>query len=184
MARTPFALVVAAALLLGACSDDDLPLDSGAADLQQQDGGADASSLDGPAADQSAPDQSAPDQSAPDQSAPDQSAPDQSAPDQAVDQASPDQLATPDLPGGDLGRDTGPLPDLAPGGCLSNAQCASSEYCAFATQPGCNGPGTCTTTPQICAPIFNQVCGCDGQTYGNPCNAAGAGTNVARPGAC
>ncbi|WP_371400269.1 hypothetical protein [Priestia megaterium] len=32
--------------------------------------------------------------------------------------------------------------------------------------------------------MYQPVCGCDGKTYGNACQAAGAGVSVASAGAC
>jgi uncharacterized membrane protein len=67
--------------------------------------------------------------------------------------------------------------------CNSNADCSAADYCVF--DNGCRGPGICQPRPRVCAPqIFNPVCGCNGRTYGNPCEAARAGVNIASQGSC
>lgn len=71
--------------------------------------------------------------------------------------------------------------------CVTNAQCASTDYCAKAVGM-CSGPGTCTPRPTICPDICgvgaSATCGCDGRNYCNSCFAAQAGVNVAHNGAC
>jgi hypothetical protein len=67
--------------------------------------------------------------------------------------------------------------------CMDNSVCPPSEYCA--KQPGdCTGEGTCAEKPEACLDLWDPVCGCDGQTYGNICYAAAAGVNVDYEGEC
>jgi len=65
--------------------------------------------------------------------------------------------------------------------CESDADCHDGRYCQTET---CGGHGVCADTPDACPDVWMPVCGCDGQTYGNRCEAAAAGVNVAREGAC
>jgi hypothetical protein len=64
--------------------------------------------------------------------------------------------------------------------------CAAGAYCQF--EHGACGeldhPGVCTPRPTVCLDIYKPVCGCDGQTYGNACEAASQGVSVDREGAC
>jgi hypothetical protein len=70
-----------------------------------------------------------------------------------------------------------------PSPCAAGAACPPGFYCQ--SPPGlCGGPGMCTPIPQFCQAIFDPVCGCDGQTYGNACYAAGAGVSIAHFGPC
>lgn len=69
------------------------------------------------------------------------------------------------------------------GDCKDNANCPEKLYCA--KQAGdCGGLGICDTRPEICPDLFKPVCGCDGVTYGNACEAAASGASVAYEGEC
>lgn len=74
--------------------------------------------------------------------------------------------------------------DSPASGCLNNSDCSAKDmYCAKA--PGdCEGDGVCLPRPEACITLWDPVCSCDGQTYGNDCNAAGAGVSVDYKGEC
>ena len=67
--------------------------------------------------------------------------------------------------------------------CKSNRHCDPHDYCAKA-EGDCDGEGTCERRPRVCPDVWDPVCGCDRQTYGNPCEAAAAGVSVDYPGEC
>lgn len=69
------------------------------------------------------------------------------------------------------------------GMCLSNSMCAAGDFCQK-PEGSCGATGNCTPVPQGCIAIYDPVCGCDGVTYGNSCQAAENGINVFATGIC
>ena len=69
------------------------------------------------------------------------------------------------------------------GDCFDDSDCADGTYCA---RRGCsqNTIGQCEPRPDVCTREFDPVCGCDGETYANACEAASAAVNVERDGEC
>jgi hypothetical protein len=65
-------------------------------------------------------------------------------------------------------------------GCSSNADCDDAEYCHI---EGCAETGECSGT-MPCDAILAPVCGCDGQTYGNECEAHSNGVGISAQGEC
>jgi len=64
--------------------------------------------------------------------------------------------------------------------------CPSGQFCEFPVG-ACNPmgqSGVCTPTGQLCPAVWDPVCGCDGTTYGNSCEADQAGVTIQHPGPC
>jgi hypothetical protein len=72
-------------------------------------------------------------------------------------------------------------------GGLLGLQCPVDQFCSYAPDAQCGAAdqtGTCAKRPEACTFQYDPVCGCDGQTHGNACAAASAGTSVAYDGEC
>lgn len=70
--------------------------------------------------------------------------------------------------------------------CLSNGDCGNDEFCRKNTGVCDKGSGVCEKRPDACAMAApgEPVCGCDGLTYPDECNAHLVGMNVAFEGSC
>jgi len=76
--------------------------------------------------------------------------------------------------------------DTSVPGCATKKDCSPTDYCALDNVCVVTGAkmGECKPRPQGCPDLAAPVCGCDGKDYGNSCEAAAAGVNVAHDGAC
>lgn len=71
-------------------------------------------------------------------------------------------------------------------GGVARSPCDDGLYCALADN-ACGRDavrGTCEMTPSACIEVFAPVCGCNGTTYPNRCQAEMAGQNIATEGPC
>ncbi len=68
---------------------------------------------------------------------------------------------------------------------IQGLPCDTNEYCNLGVgNCCCDFQGVCEEIPEACIQIFDPVCGCDGTTYGNDCEAARAGVSVDFEGDC
>jgi len=68
--------------------------------------------------------------------------------------------------------------------CGSNDECADNEYCKKEMGNCSEMRGECVERPNVCPMIYAPVCGCDGETWVNRCQAAISGVNAAVGGVC
>jgi hypothetical protein len=68
-------------------------------------------------------------------------------------------------------------------GCTNNNDCNIDEFCKFEDEI-CGVPGECVVKPIICPSIYDPVCGCNQETYGNLCEANRAGVSILHDGEC
>lgn len=64
--------------------------------------------------------------------------------------------------------------------------CNSALYCQLPAGQ-CSAPdaaGTCVKAPDFCMRVSRPVCGCNGKTYQNECDARHAKVAIDTPGAC
>jgi len=72
-------------------------------------------------------------------------------------------------------------------GGLPGFECGRGEWCDFPDNAVCGAVdvlGTCKPRPGACIKVYMPVCGCNGETYGNACEAAAGGVDVAYLGEC
>ena len=71
-------------------------------------------------------------------------------------------------------------------GGIGAISCPTDQYCRMpADELSHPDPaGVCAPRPQVCTLEYRAVCGADGHTYGNDCDAAAHGVSVRRVGPC
>jgi hypothetical protein len=72
-------------------------------------------------------------------------------------------------------------------GGIAGFMCPEGQQCDVTIANACGGAdlsGTCIRKPELCMEIYQPVCGCDGQTYGNDCERQVAGVQLDHTGTC
>jgi hypothetical protein len=65
--------------------------------------------------------------------------------------------------------------------------CGAGLFCNYVPADACgatDAPGHCAGKPRACPRIVQPVCGCDGKTYTNGCEAMSASVGMKATGAC
>ncbi len=73
------------------------------------------------------------------------------------------------------------------GGLIGKTCGSADSYCDYAIAASCGAgdqTGKCDAKPQFCPAVIIPVCGCDGKTYNNSCEANRSGASVAKAGPC
>jgi len=77
-----------------------------------------------------------------------------------------------------------PDTDIIWDNCSNNWDCESDEMCVLETGKCSDAWGHCEKIPENCDDIDDPVCGCDGISYSNECEARMNGKNIRHRGVC
>ena len=72
-------------------------------------------------------------------------------------------------------------------GGLQGGGCPAGQFCDVTIPNTCGGAdlsGNCRVVEEVCAEIYQPVCGCDGRTYDNDCFRRAARVQLGHAGAC
>jgi hypothetical protein len=67
--------------------------------------------------------------------------------------------------------------------CMADRDCGEGFHCRYPAEQ-CSGVGLCSRIPDMCTLELNSVCGCNNQTYSNPCMAFASGVSIHSLGEC